>query len=324
MTGVTRREWMVRSGAAAVCAGLASAMPAAQPGESPADARGRRVLRFAHLTDIHVQPERGAEAGMAAALRHAQSQPDPPSFILQGGDAIMDGLGVSLDRLRQQWSCWHKVYKAECRLPVEHVLGNHDIFGWDRKKSKATGSEPEYGKRHALEQMGLERSYRSFDRAGWHFVVLDSVQHDAGRVYQARLDDEQFEWLSADLAATDPSTPVIVCSHIPIVAACAYFDGENEKTGDWVVPGRWMHTDARRIKDLFVRHPNVRLAISGHIHLMDRVDYAGVTHLCNGAVSGNWWKGPYDQTPAGYALIDLYEGGGFSRQYVDFGWTPVS
>jgi len=143
-------------------------------------------------------------------------------------------------------------------------------------------------------------------------------------VYQARLDDEQFEWLSADLAATDPSTPVIVCSHIPIVAACAYFDGENEKTGDWVVPGRWMHTDARRIKDLFVRHPNVRLAISGHIHLMDRVDYAGVTHLCNGAVSGNWWKGPYDQTPAGYALIDLYEGGGFSRQYVDFGWTPVS
>lgn len=324
MTRITRRELMVRTGAAAVGAGMVATGQAGKSNPASPSPQGRRVLRFAHLTDIHVQPERGAEAGMAAALRHAQSQPDPPAFILQGGDAIMDGLGASLERLRKQWACWQKVYAAECRLPVEHVLGNHDIYGWDRKESNASGTEAEYGKKHALEQLGLERSYRSFDCAGWHFIVLDSVHHDPAGVYMARLDEEQFEWLTADLVATDPSVPVIICSHIPVVAACAYFDGENEKTGNWVVPGRWIHIDARRIKDLFVRHQNVKLAVSGHIHLADRVDYAGVTYLCNGAVSGNWWKGAYDQTPAGYALIDLHERGGFAHQYVDLGWKPVA
>src|SRR4051794_16975195 len=55
----------------------------------PAAGRGRAV-RFPHLPDVHVQPERGAADGLAACLHHAQGLKDPPAFILTGGDGVMD------------------------------------------------------------------------------------------------------------------------------------------------------------------------------------------------------------------------------------------
>lgn len=85
-------------------------------------------------------------------------------------------------------------------------------------------------------------------------------------------------------------------------------------------PGSRLHIDARRIKDLFVRHPNVRLCLSGHLHLVDRVEYLGVTYLCNGAVSGAWWKGNHQECEPGYALIDLHNDGSFEHRYVTYGW----
>lgn len=116
---------------------------------------------------------------------------------------------------------------------------------------------------------------------------------------------------------------MVVVSHIPILSASAYFDGDNEKDGDWKVPGAWMHIDARRIKDLFARHANVHLCLSGHIHLVDRVDDLGVTYLCNGAVSGAWWKGPNRECDAGYCVVDLYDDGSFEHAYVTYGWQGV-
>jgi 3',5'-cyclic AMP phosphodiesterase CpdA len=199
---------------------------------------------------------------------------------------------------------------------MEHCLGNHDVWG---RWHNALQSDPRGGlaKRWALDELGLERRYRSFDRGGWHFVVLDSIFLQGGS-YQARLDNDQFDWLAADLQAGPPTTPVLVVSHIPILGACVFFDGDNVADGRWVVPGAWMHLDAVRLRDLFRRHPNIRLCLSGHTHLRDRVDYEGVTYLCNGAVCGAWWRGPYGGCPAGYGLIDLYPDGDFDHQYVRY------
>jgi hypothetical protein len=52
------------------------------------------------------------------------------------------------------------------------------------------------------------------------------------------------------------------------------------------------------------------------------VEYAGVTYVCSGAVSGNWWKGDIDATREGYGVVDLYEDGSYQTQYVAYGWTP--
>lgn len=280
----------------------------------------RRVLRIAHLTDIHVQPERGAAEGMARALHHAQSLADPPELILNGGDIVGDCLAADAARARAQWDLCRRVLRDACSTPIVHCIGNHDVWGWD-SRSGAAGDEPRFGHGWAMDALGLASRYHAFERAGWRFIVLDSTFRVPGD-YTARLDDEQFDWLASQLAATPATRPVLVLSHIPILCACAFFDGSNEQSGDWRVPGAWMHIDARRIKDLFSQHPNVRLGLSGHIHLVDRVDYLGVTYLCNGAVCGGWWKGPCQEFEPGYGLIDLYDDGTFEHDYVTYGWQP--
>src|SRR5690349_2250606 len=65
----------------------------------------------------------------------------------------------------------------------------------------------------------------------------------------------------------------------------------------------------KRIKDLFQKCKSVKLALSGHVHYVDAIEYLGVKYLCNGAVSGNWWRNPLalDEFAPVYAIIDLYD-----------------
>ncbi|MCP3920110.1 MAG: hypothetical protein GY711_31680 [bacterium] len=92
-----------------------------------------------------------------------------------------------------------------------HVLGNHDM-------DKVT-------KRAAQDFWEMEKRYYSFDRSGFHFVVLDrnNLRTEAGDVpyaesnyyahpkQRAFADREQLEWLRGDLAAT--ALPVVVFVH---------------------------------------------------------------------------------------------------------------
>ena len=314
---IGRREFVKTVGAAAAALAVGCARIPRTTGET---APKKRTLRIAHLTDIHLQPERDGEKWLTWCLHHVQNLDDKPDIIFNSGDMIMDSLGADFQRTKIQWDLWKKVWKNECSLPVEHCLGNHDVWGWNRKESGATGKEPLYGKKYALEVLGLKRRFRSFQKSGWFFIFLDSTHPHEEDVYTAKLDEDQFQWLSTELARVQKHSPVCIFSHIPILSGSVFFDGKNEKTGNWVVPHRWMHIDARRLKDLFLKHPNVRLCLSGHVHLKDRVDYNGVTYLCNGAVCGGWWKRSYQETPPGYALVNLYDDGSFDREYVTYGW----
>lgn len=317
----SRREFLQTAAAASLCAGTAASATASED-HPAATRRHTRVLRIAHLTDIHVQPERKAGEGLAACLHHVQNLRDRPDMILNGGDAVMDTMSATEARTRIQWDLWRTVIRNECSLPIESCIGNHDVWGIHKKDSQTTGAEPLYGKKWAMEALGLSKPYRSFDRAGWHFIVLDSTLPQADS-YIAKLDDQQFDWLTEELRRTGPQTPVLILSHIPILSVAAFMDGENEKDGDWRVPGSWMHIDARKLKDLFLKHPNVKLCLSGHLHLVDRVDYLGVTYLCNGAVCAAWWKGDYQECEPGYGLVDLFGDGTFEHRYVTYGWKAV-
>jgi len=311
---MNRRSFLRCAGWQTLGLAAASTLVRAEPAAGP-----RPVVRFAHLTDIHVQPGLGAPAGMAAALRHAQGREDPPEFILFGGDCIGDALENPRESVLRQWDVWSEVLAAELKLPAYQCLGNHDIFGWKQRSRPGVEQDALYGKAYALERLGLKSAYYSFDRGGWHFVVLDSMQIAAGNHgYIARLDDAQFAWLERDLGAVPAATPVCVLSHIPILSSAAYFDGDRAQEGDWVVPGAWMHIDAARIKNLFHRHPNVKVCLSGHLHMVDDVTYLGVRYLCNGAVCGGWWKGPYQEFGPAYAVINLYADGRAERELVAY------
>ena len=77
---LTRRKLLaatpagVLASAAFVAAPLVSQADPPQAAEKAIAPRTRR-LRIAHLTDIHVQPERAAAKGLAACFDHVQSLP---------------------------------------------------------------------------------------------------------------------------------------------------------------------------------------------------------------------------------------------------------
>ena len=315
MVTKSRREMIkagVAAGAGVVASGSAFGADAGTAAAKP--------FRVAHLTDMHVQPERRAGDGYRAALASLEKLAPRADLIVTGGDHVMDATDVGLDRARTQWDVYQRAIAAT-KTPVKPVLGNHDIFGWGVKEiSDATAG---YGRAMALDRLEMAKPYYSFDAGGWHFVMLDSMtRRDFG--YTASFGPEQTEWLKADLAASR-GKHTIVFSHIPILSVCVFFDGGPKRIGatEWNVPDAWMHRDAQPMLDVLDEH-NVRLAVSGHIHLVDRCDYRNVTFICDGAVSGNWWKGPLAQFPEGYGVIDLYPDGRFQHEYVTYGWKAIT
>jgi 3',5'-cyclic-AMP phosphodiesterase len=302
----TRRNLLTTAAATLVgVGGVAKASAAEQP-----VTKAKRLVRFAHMTDVHVQTDRAADRGFETALAHVQQQADPPEWIMFGGDNVMnvdskDGAATA----ELQLKTWDRCLKNGLSLPYQVCVGNHDVLNMDA----------DAGKKWAADAFGLTRSYYHFERNGWRFVVLDSTMPVAGG-YKARLGEAQADWLQATLKETSTTTPIAIVSHIPILSASTFFDGDNEQSGDWVVPGAWMHLDARPLKDLFLKHSNVKLSLSGHIHLVDEVRYHDVVYYCNGAVCGGWWKGPCQEFGNGYALIDLFDDGTAQRTFVYFPW----
>jgi 3',5'-cyclic-AMP phosphodiesterase len=303
-------------------AGTLSAGATAACGRAPSEPR-ERVLRIAHLTDIHIEPRGEARLGMAKALEHAQAQMDPPAFILNSGDSILDSLETPKESSLGYWELFNEILKKECSLPVFHAIGNHDVYGWGLPESEQerARADPLYGKAMAMQQLELATRYYSFGRAGWHFIVLDSTHSreiESEQTYTGKLDEAQFSWLASELEGMPVATPVCIVSHIPILCACEFFDGDLASTGNWVVPGAWMHIDAGRLRELFLAHPNVRACLSGHAHQHDRVDYLGVRYSCDGAVSGNWWYGDYLNCPPSYVMVDFFDDGSIETELVAY------
>jgi 3',5'-cyclic-AMP phosphodiesterase len=205
--------------------------------------------------------------------------------------------------------------QAENKLPVKHCLGNHDIWGWQLKKNVKTDAL--YGKAWWLQQTGYTKTYYSYTHNNWHFIFLDSVQENNGG-YIALLDDEQFNWLENELN-NNKEKMICIVSHIPIISFCsAMFFKDMLPNGDWKLSRALLHTDARKIKDLFSKYPNIKTCLSGHIHLQDEVNYLGIKYYCNGAISGNWWKGSFQDFAPAFALFDFYNDGTVERKMVEY------
>jgi 3',5'-cyclic-AMP phosphodiesterase len=278
-------------------------------------AKRKKQFSIAFITDVHMKALEVAEAGLRKTLQQINQLEKKPDFIFNGGDSIMDALEANKEKTQAQWDVFNRILAAENKLPVKHCIGNHDIWGWNLKED--VKSDPLYGKAWWLQQTGYSKTYYSFTHHNWLFIVLDSVQQNSGG-YIALLDTVQFDWLWTQLE-NNKDRSVCIVSHIPIVSFCsALFAKEQQPNGDWRISRALLHTDARRIKDLFKKYPNIKCGLSGHIHLQDEVDYLGIKYYCNGAVSGNWWKGPFQEFAPAYAMFDFYDDGSVERKMIEY------
>lgn len=303
----------------AACGALAAplAFGNAVAAAATAEKVSRRVLRLAHLTDVHVQPERHAAEGLAQCLRHVHALADPAQLVITGGDAVMDSFKAAPERSQLLVELWRDVLQRECRLPVRHCLGNHDHRPWAPRTPGEVA-----GKQWAMDMYDLDAPYYAFDQAGWRFIVLDSVLPD-GDHYTSGLDPAQRQWLETQLRGKPPEQPAVVVSHIPVISVTPLTHGDKRTPEDvHQIAGPTMHLDGASLHHLFRAH-NVRLCLSGHIHLHDRCEVDGVTYICDGAVSAKWWNGEFHRVDEGYGLVDLYDDGRFDYAYTPYGWQAA-
>ncbi|NRF41071.1 metallophosphoesterase [Pedobacter foliorum] len=296
-----RRELIKGIGLIAGALSISGSAIAAEPVAGP---KKKRILRIAHLTDIHMRPELNAPDRFRQCMKEIKKH--KIDFFLNGGDTIFaaDYGNITRDRVEAQWAIWQELRNELSEYEMHSCLGNHDMW-WAAPDKQDTM----YGKPHVVKQLNIPNRYYSFQKQGWHFVILDSNNSNAGS-----LDPEQRTWLEADLAVLPKGTPVLCLSHYPILGVSTIMEGGN-------------HTDSRYITDLFYKHKDKKITcLSGHIHLLDAAEYNGVNYYCNGSLSGFWWeegdkqsagKGYYRETPPGYAILDLYEDGRVENKYFE-------
>lgn len=267
--------------------------------------RVKPVLTLAHITDVHIRPEEGVPVRFKECLKFVKQH--TIDFVLNGGDSIhaADYDDITRPRVTEQWDTWFDCMKQLSDYEIYSCIGNHDP--WWAAPDK---TDPMYGKEYVVKQLGIPHRYYSFSKKGWHFIILD------GNNPGIKLDDEQYKWLEQDLAALPPGTPVLLMSHFPVFGATPVLVGGN-------------HSDNKKLKDLFYQHcDKVRVVLSGHNHLYDKVLYNNVWYCCNGAMSGFWWgkgdkesagPGYYLETPPGYAILKLYADGSVTNEYYPHG-----
>lgn len=273
-----------------------------------------KPFSFVFFTDPHVQPEKGAVEGVKKAMAKVNALPEKPDFVITGGDLIMDALEVGHDRIDLQWKLWDECMKT-LEFPAYHAIGNHDVTGWSPKAVIKPG-EQGYGKAIFADRYGRGKTYQSFDHGGWHFVILDSIGLDpATGDYIGLIDDDQLAWLQADLEKTGKQTPVILVTHIPFYSV-------------WhqVILGPKINIGARalvqNVHDFrkMLGQYNVRLVLSGHGHISERIQFDQVVYLQGGAVCGMWWKGPVHGNPEGFVQIECRPDGTFTDHYISYDW----
>ena len=305
----TRRRFLSLFGASAAAAALPSGLGARAHASAPAGAAAE-PFSFVFLTDCHLQPELDGVHGTGLAMQQARGV--HADFCIQGGDHIFDALAVPRSRTLQLFDLYDKT-EQDLGIKVHHTLGNHDICGI-YPESGIVPADPLYGKKLFADRFGP--TFYSFDHKGHHFIVLDSVGITPDHHYEARIDQDQLDWLAADLAKQSAGTPIVVTTHIPLVTAVPSYAVYGPKTPP---PAPFVNGPAA-IK-LLEGH-NVLAVLQGHTHVNERVEWHGIPYITSGAVCGNWWHGTRLGTPEGFTVVTLANGT-LSTRYHSTGFHSV-
>lgn len=249
-------------------------------------------LRVGLVTDLHHadKPPAGTRYYRETLRKLAEAaetfQASPPTFVVELGDLI-----DAADTVETEQRYLATINREFSRLSKDrhYVLGNHCVD--TLKKEEFLGG---------VEQ---QASYDSFDRGGWHFVILDACFRSDGEPYgrknfvwtDANIPAAELEWLRADLQTT--KLPTIVFAHQRL-------DVSNNHGVK----------NCAQVREIFETSGKVRAVFQGHSHQNDYNEIAGIHYttlvaMIEGAgVENN-----------GYSLLDLGDDGaitltGFRKQ----------
>lgn len=139
-------------------------------------------------TDVHLPTMHDSEYRITTFIDAMKKE--KPDFIIELGD-----FSTPEPKYAKYFYIWNS-------FPGDkyHVIGNHEMDGGTSREK-------------AVEYRNMKSSYYSFNKNGFHFIVLDGNDKKNPEVkgYPQFIGQEQVNWLKADLAKAQG--PVVIFSH---------------------------------------------------------------------------------------------------------------
>jgi len=195
---------------------------------------------FVQISDSHIGFSKAANKNVVGTFEEAVARinalPQRPAFVIHTGDHVHLSKMAEFDTTKQIVG----TIKADRAF---HVPGEHDVF-------------VDHGKRY-LQVFGRGTrgsGYYSFGYKGVHFLALANVQQAEGMggfKGLGLLGPEQLSFITKDLAGVSSDTPLVIFSHVPLLAVYPAWG--------------WATEDSTQVLALVKRFSSVT-ALNGHIH----------------------------------------------------------
>jgi len=221
-----------------------------------ASAKKPDVVRFGLCTDVHLPTMHDSEYRITTFINSMKKE--KPDFILEMGD-----FATPDPKFAGYFGIWNS-------FPGDkyHVIGNHEMDGG-------------YTREQTMAYLKMNNSYYSFDKNGFHFIVLDGNDRKGPNVkgYKQAIAPEQVAWLKEDLAAAQH--PTVIFSH----QGLTIYTSEDETYGieNW-----------KEVQEILVRHnqshPGRRVVacFNGHTHYDDALQIDGIWYITITSMAYHW------------------------------------
>jgi 3',5'-cyclic AMP phosphodiesterase CpdA len=285
-TNFDRRELIALAGVGGLGIVFGSALPSgaqAQGYPAATAAAPPEDFFFIQLSDTHwgfkddsINPDAsGTFKKVVAAINALSRQPD---FIVFTGD-----MTHTADDPRERRKRMAEMRDMLGQLKVKDIRfvpGDHDA-----QKDRGEAYQEFFGKLNY-----------TFDRQGYHFIVLDNTSDP-----DQKLGEAQVAWLAADLKQLAPATPVVVLTHRPLF--------------DLYRPWGWWTPDGDKALDLLKAFKTT--VFYGHIHHEHHTTANGVVHHATTSLM-------IPLFPAGTRAERTPVPWNAARPYAGMGWRIVS
>lgn len=210
-------------------------------------------FRFAYVTDVHLtnsEPdsyELMHESQLFLQELVKELNQDKPDFVMFGGDQVQ-----SIGKDESNWQLFLDIVQT-LTMPWAFVLGEADVSGTSSvDKIKTFG--PDW-KSAGIETDTPYWSHKLAQTPNVHMIGLDTSLPNTNVGGMSR---RQLDWLKADLT-DNKRFFTIIFSHHPLLPPPPYDGGP--PWDDYVIP------DGGAVREIIGAFPNVKLVISGHLHI---------------------------------------------------------
>ncbi len=221
------------------------------------------TVKFGICSDVHLPTMHDSEYRITKFIDSMKIA--NPDFIIELGD-----FGTPDPKYAHFFEIWNS-------FPGDryHVIGNHEMDGG-------------YSREEAVAYRKMKSSYYSFDKNGFHFIVLDGNDKKDlnAKGYKQYIGKEQQNWLKKNLA--DTKLPVIVFSHQGLTIS----PGAEESYGV---------ENYKEIQEIFELHnqqnPSTKVIVcfNGHTHYDYAENVNDIWYVTINSMSYQWMGDAYTQ-----------------------------